>query len=232
MHSSIGKSTPAQRPPIAVIIDRTYPLSVVRSLKKQGAGLLEIRFDLFSQPFEAVCDYARTVRKASGLPLLGTIRETRANRAARLEQFCAIMPLVDAVDIEIDAAIRNRVIALARGKTVIVSEHDFKATPTDRRLAAIAQEAKRAGADIVKIAAHAKSRADVVRMLLFCARSPMPIVGISMGPHGTISRVAAPLFGSLFTYAFIGTLVAPGQLPLKKLAEELNLYYPKPGLPG
>jgi 3-dehydroquinate dehydratase-1 len=47
-----------------------------------------------------------------------------------------------------------------------------------------------------------------------------------MGDFGKISRVMAPVFGSLFTYGFLHSSVAPGQLPVAKLVEELALYYP------
>jgi 3-dehydroquinate dehydratase-1 len=47
-----------------------------------------------------------------------------------------------------------------------------------------------------------------------------------MGEYGTIARVLAPVFGSLFTYGYVTKSVAPGQLPVGKLIEELRLFYP------
>jgi 3-dehydroquinate dehydratase-1 len=83
-----------------------------------------------------------------------------------------------------------------------------------------------AGASLVKIAAMPHSADDVMRMLRFCNDTPHPMVAITMGELGTLSRVFAPLFGSLFSYAFLGDSVAPGQLSVDKLAEEFRLFYP------
>ena len=219
-----GGSTPR----VAAIIDRAMPLADVRKLVRRGADLLEIRLDLFKGPVEATLGYVAEVRNAVGVPLLGTVRETANNRKTRVEIFRLLVRLVDIVDIEIDASIRDTVIAMARKAhtKVIVSEHDFVKTPSDERLKGIAREAKKAGADIVKIAAMARSEDDTARMLGFCRRCPYPTIAIAMGDYGTISRVLAPLFGSLFSYGSVGKAVAPGQLPLDDLVSELRRYYP------
>jgi 3-dehydroquinate dehydratase I len=216
------------KPRVAAIIDRAMSLTDVKGLVRRGADLLEIRLDLFSGPAEETLGYVAEVRNAVGVPLLGTVRETAKNRKARVEIFRLLVQLVDIVDIEIDAPIRGAVIAMARKArtTVIVSEHDFAKTPSDTRLMSIAREAKKAGADIVKIAAMARSADDTARMLGFCRRCPTPAIAIAMGDYGTISRVLAPLFGSLVTYGSVGKAVAPGQLPLDDLVSELRRYYP------
>jgi 3-dehydroquinate dehydratase type I len=73
----------------------------------------------------------------------------------------------------------------------------------------------------------ARGRDDVTRVLRFWVESSIPTVAIAMGPLGTISRVIAPLFGSLFTYAFVGEReVAPGQLPLDELSSMIARLYP------
>jgi 3-dehydroquinate dehydratase-1 len=66
----------------------------------------------------------------------------------------------------------------------------------------------------------------VVRLLQFTAERKEPLVTLSMGEIGMLSRVAAPLFGSLFTYTFVGEAVAPGQLPFGELVAEMRRYYP------
>jgi len=136
------------------------------------------------------------------------------------------MPFVDAVDIEIDASINREIIAMARGKTIIVSEHDFEKMPDLSHLEKIASKANSLGATIIKIAAMAHNRQDVVRLMEFTAAKRNNLVTIAMGNYGAISRVLAPVFGSLFTYGFVKKSVAPGQLSLHKLVEELRLYYP------
>lgn len=211
---------------IAAIVDSVVPDSVLTGLSGRGADLIEMRLDLFDKDIDATLSFVEHVRNRTGLPLIGTVRESERIGTDRLAVFERLLPLVDAVDIEIDAGIRDQVVTKADGKTVIISEHDFEKTPSTARLEALAREAVEAGASIVKIAAMPRSPGDVVRMLRFCSDTPHPMVAIAMGELGTISRVLAPLFGSLFSYAFLGDSVAPGQLSLDKLAEEFRLYYP------
>lgn len=215
------------RPAVAAIIDRTMPVAEVKGLAARGADLLEMRVDLIDPNVDAAMAYVREVRAAVRMPLLGTLRETPTNATVRTRVFEDLIDQVDAIDIEIDTPIRDYVIQMAAGKIVVVSEHDYNATPDDNRLREIAKTARDAGGHIVKIAATAHTAGDVTRLMRFCEDCGMPAVMISMGERGTISRVLAPLFGSLFTYAFVNdAAVAPGQLHLERVVEELGLFFP------
>ncbi len=213
-------------PRVAATVDRLLPMDILRELPEKGVTILEIRVDCITEPFSAVAEYVKEIRNTVQLPLIGTIRETDGNRHNRLELFKQLIPLIDAIDIEIDTEINREVIGLSTGKTVIVSEHDFEKTPDEKGLENIVVTAKSLGADIIKIAVMAHSRADVTRLLQFTDTCPENLVAISMGEVGTISRIAAPLFGSLFTYAFGTDAVAPGQLSLEETVEELKRFYP------
>ena len=52
-----------------------------------------------------------------------------------------------------------------------------------------------------------------------------PLVSISLGRAGTVSRILAPLFGSCLTYAYVDSPVAPGQLNVSQLREELKKFF-------
>ncbi len=185
-----------------------------------------MRVDCYRQPIERVVHYLSEVREGTGLPMIGTVRENDFTHGQRLDIFTGIMPLVDAVDIELGAEISGKVTELAREKAIIVSEHDFTRTPGTATLRSMVERAADQGADIVKIATMANEREDVVRLLQFTHSCTMPVVSIAMGPLGSVSRVIAPLFGSLFTYGYISKPVAPGQLPLARLAEEVKTFFP------
>jgi len=214
------------RPRAVAVVDRVLPAARCAALRREGADLVEVRADLFREPLDRVAGFVLRLRRGSGLPLICTVRETRANRAVRLRLFERLLPLSDAVDIEVDTGIREEVIALAGGRTVIVSHHDFRAMPSDRHLRRIVDRAVAAGADIVKVAGMARSAGDAARLLAFCAASACPMVAIAMGPLGAVSRVVAPLFGSLFSYAFLRRAVAPGQLSLDQLTADYRRFYP------
>ncbi len=222
----IGNVELGKTPRIVAIIDNVIPVEKVTHNCKNSASILEIRVDCFKSDFDSLLQYISELRNKVALPMIGTIRETDNNRDKRLVMFKEILPLVDAIDIEIDTPIIHDVISNAADKTVIISEHNFNRTPDNEGLSAIVKKEKKLGANIIKIAAMAQSKDDVIRLLTFTGNRPESLVTIAMGEIGTISRIAAPLFGSLFTYAFLTDKVAPGQLSLKQTVEVLKLMYP------
>lgn len=222
----IGNISFGKKPRIVAIIDDFYPIEKIHWVKNKGADLIEIRVDCLEKEREAIIRYIKKIRDNIVLPSIGTLRETEFNKQDRLEMFKAVIPLVDAIDIEIDSDIVTDVIACASEKTIIISEHNYNKTPDIADLDSIVQTAKRLGADIVKIAAIANNRDDILRLLHFTETCQENLVSISMGEVGKVTRVIAPLFGSLFTYCFIGHEVASGQLSLEKMVEELTLFYP------
>jgi 3-dehydroquinate dehydratase-1 len=225
---SIGSVKLGVLPAVVAIVERPTSAALLQGLKGRGASLVEVRVDRFDAAQEILPHYIQQIRHLTGLPLIGTIRDNPWTTPVRGQLFEQMLPLVDAVDIEIDTPLRDGVIAAAHrlGKTVIVSEHDYEHTPPQSQLHNLVHEAQRAGADIVKLATMAKGPEDVVRLLQLCHGSTLPMVAIAMGEQGTVSRVVGPLFGSLFTFGFIDSVVAPGQLSLDVLVAQLKMYYP------
>lgn len=213
-------------PRVAVVVDRPLSREIAGEIRERGADLLEVRVDLFETPVEQTLEYVEQLRATAGLPLLGTVRETEANRAKRAGIFARLIPLVDAIDIEVDTPIRDEVMRGAQGKTIVLSEHDFGRMPDTDRLDGLVRVATDTEADILKVAGTAHTAYDVASLLAYCRSCPIPMVAIAMGEHGTVSRVLAPLFGSLFTYTFVNESVAPGQMALDELVRELKRYYP------
>lgn len=223
---SIGPVQLGDVPRVVAVIDTFVDLARIKALKRIGVDILEIRADLIAGDIPSLCVFIDKIKKMTGFSCIATVRETPENREKRLDIFKAIMPFADAVDIEIDASINRQVISHALGKTVIVSEHDFEKTPDTAHLESIVRKAHDLGGHIIKISAMAKSLHDVARLMLFTSACNKNLVTMSMGEFGTISRVLAPVFGSLFTYGYVTKQVAPGQLPVERLIEELRLYFP------
>lgn len=226
MSIRIGSLELGKRPAVVAIVDQKLALEEIAALRGEGVDLLELRVDLIALDDQALVDYLSSIRTSVGLPMIGTVRETETNTGRRVATFNSILPYVDAIDIELGSPLSREVTAAAAGKTIIVSEHDFTSTPDEAALHGMVARSLDQGAHIVKLATMANSPGDVTRLLRFTEDCSVPLVTIAMGPLGTVSRVIAPLFGSLFTYGFIRETVAPGQLSAKKLVEELNLYYP------
>jgi len=223
---SIGSLELGTRPVVTVIVDRPIPAASLGSLPQRGADCLEFRFDCFEMEREAIFDYLASVKEECPLPVIGTVRPNERTREWRIDIFRQLHPLIDAVDVELDASERDAVVSLFADKTVIVSEHDFESTPSDDVLRILIDKAVTSGADIVKLATMANTTSDVVRLLNACYTSGHPMVAIAMGEIGTLSRVCGFHYHSLFTFAFSESSVAPGQLSLDDMVRELERFYP------
>lgn len=126
------------------------------------------------------------------------------------------------VDIELETAarFRERIVRAARavGCRVIVSYHNFQETPSRAELERRIALSFASGADIVKVACLVRTRRDNARLLGLLDAGPALIV-VGMGKKGRLTRIAAPLLGSVFTYASIGggRETAEGQLDAASL---------------
>lgn len=231
---SIGSVELGKRPRIVVpLLDTEIRTDAARA--KELADIFELRIDLFQRHEQSYVAQLCEAARSQDVPLIATVRSVQEGGGValddqqRLALFEAALPHVDALDVEHHAEIRDRVIHLAQSsrKLAIVSHHDFDRTPTEPHLTGIVDEAQAAGADVVKLATAAQSFADVERLFgVLLSQRAKGLVAISLGPYGTISRVVFPLFGSLLTYGFLHQAVAPGQLSLADLRQELGRYDP------
>jgi len=222
----LGRLNLGKVPCIAVPFRDRTPPAAIRKAKREGAGIAELRIDLFSSA--APAHVLREIRKFHAFPTIATLRSRReggswrGGEKERLSLFRAVLPRVDAVDIELSSGTILKEVAGAAHKakkTVIISFHDFRKTPSAPRLAAVLRQAKSRGADIVKIAAFARSADDVKRLADFTlANRSKNLIVIAMGKKGTVSRILFPALGSLVTFAHGGQRTAPGQLSCRALA--------------
>jgi 3-dehydroquinate dehydratase-1 len=132
------------------------------------------------------------------------------------------------VDIELEAPedhIRE-ITALAKKLDckVIISYHNYTETPGLKELYKIADTCYALGADIAKLAVKAGNRSDAARLLsLYSMNKPM--VALSMGSEGKITRILSPFLGAVFTFAAMdeGEATAPGQILYSEMKELLDL---------
>jgi 3-dehydroquinate dehydratase-1 len=201
-----------------------------------GVDVAELRVDWYSS-FEP--GYVRgQVAMFRGLPTLATVRSKTdggywpGTEPERLRLYEALLPEVDAIDVELSAAeILPGVVdaAKAQDKLVVVSHHDFAGTPSADRLAGIAEGARAAGADLVKVSTMAHDAGDLRVLTAFTLQyQSMGLIVIAMGAQGAASRVFFPLLGSRITYSALGDgeLHAPGQLPFSETARLLGTFSP------
>ncbi len=203
------------------------PVASAARAKKLGADMLELRIDLLED------DAGRILKdvKTTGLPIIITNRAKNEGGAwngaenDRIRTLLSLMPVADAIDIELSAKMRDAVVKKAKsaGKTVIISTHDFQKTPDFDSMIGTLKESFDAGADIAKLAVMPGSLEDVLRLLDATLHAGGAVCTIAMGETGRHSRVIAPVYGSVMTYGYVETATAPGQLRVDELKTILNL---------
>ncbi|MDY3819086.1 MAG: type I 3-dehydroquinate dehydratase [Lachnospiraceae bacterium] len=104
-----------------------------------------------------------------------------------------------------------------KGAVVIASHHNFELTPSADEMTDILETMRAANADIVKLAVMPNQMTDVTRLLSVTAQfheqhPKQPLVTMSMGAMGLISRVCGESFGSCITFGADGAASAPGQM--------------------
>lgn len=148
-----------------------------------------------------------------------------------LHQVAAESKVVDFIDVEYfytedaDVEVYN---LQKMGAKVITSHHDFHETPSADVLFMLLEQMKHSNADIVKLAMMPQSADDVLRLLSetnhFHKRYPnQPLITMSMGKLGAISRVCGETFGSCVTFGAGKNASAPGQIPMEELQQILEV---------
>lgn len=141
----------------------------------------------------------------------------------------------DLVDIELSNGphfIQTIKDAAAGNVRIILSFHDFEATPDKDFLYRKVEEMARLGTAVAKIACMPQTPLDVLRLLEVTSLArkafpSLPLCTMSMGGLGSLSRVAGFLYGSDMAFAVAREVSAPGQIPIgeaRSIAESLLRY--------
>ena len=114
------------------------------------------------------------------------------------------------------------------GVKVILSNHDFNKTPIKFEIIARLIKMQSLNADIAKIAVMPSTIDDLLTLLSATHEvnsqfGEIPIVTMSMGRTGMLSRISGQIFGSAITFGAAGQASAPGQLEAEELKEILEL---------
>ncbi len=233
MALAIGECILGDTPRVALALRDNVARSDVDLYIGRGVDMVELRIDQFEDgPVEYVQEQ---LRRFSGIPRIGTVRGRaegggwRLDEQQRLALYRAVIPHVEAVDIEINAdAIHDAVVEAAKTAEVPVigSFHDFQKTPDENRLNEIIARGIKSGVDIVKIACHCADQQDaraLTRVLLDNPEQALIVIG--MGAAGAATRLFLPALGSLIVYTFLGEPTAPGQLNCDDTIRYLNTFY-------
>ncbi|MEI6385769.1 MAG: type I 3-dehydroquinate dehydratase [Spirochaetota bacterium] len=205
--------------------------------------VIEWRADFFAalSDTKAVIEMVRRIGEvASDCTLIFTIRSHREGgqpnslsdrEAIELSAAICRETGIDYVDCELSNKTGDieylRDIAHSSGTKIIGSYHNFELTPDMDFLVGRMLAAKDLGLDVAKVAVMPRSEFDVLTLLgatlLGKQRSGLPLITMSMGGLGSVSRMVGGVFGSGLSFAVGQSASAPGQVPIEELRTVLGI---------
>lgn len=232
------------RPKIIVpIVGQTEDeiLELAKDIKNVDCDLVEWRIDFFNRVTEAgeVSRISKKVHELIERPLLITFRTKKEGGVLELEdsKYFEIYNevinngVVDLLDVELfmDSERVDSLIKTAHNKDIkiVMCNHDFDATPERDEIVHRLVLMEEKGADICKIAVMPNSNEDVLTLLnatrIAREKVTRPLITMSMGSLGMISRLSGEVFGSTATFGSAKQASAPGQVPVSELRKILEI---------
>lgn len=212
-----------------------------KNMRHLPAEVIEWRADCFAEVMNLgkVRMVLQELRDVLGdMPILFTFRtmaeggkrEITYSDYEKLLVYVSKEKLADIVDVEVffDDRVSKLIEKLhENGAKVIASNHDFGGTPEKEEILRRLQKMQELHADIPKIAVMPQNAGDVLTLLeatyeMNQMYADRPIVTMSMGGYGMLSRLNGEVFGSALTFGAGEQSSAPGQVPAKELLAYLE----------
>ncbi len=232
----LGSGTPLVCSPL-VGRTRERLIAEAANVAAKKPDVIEWRVDYFEGIADAkvVVEIGGAMRKVIGdLPLIFTRRSVKEggepipiddDGVVRLYDAVGASGHVDFIDFEMGNdpghVKRVRESTRAHRTRIILSYHNFGYTPGQEFLVQRFLEAERLGADVAKVAVMPRDRADVLTLLAATAqaddKAKIPLISMSMGPLGAVTRMIGGAFGSSLSFAVGEGSSAPGQMPIADL---------------
>lgn len=212
-------------------------LAELANVLEKKPDIIEWRADFFKGIVntDEVVALANKIKGIAGdLPIIFTIRSTREGGQT--------IPLSDSEAIELNAAICTNTsveyvdcelsnlpehfqqlckVARENSTKIIASFHNFNCTPSKESLEQKFTQAEEYGADVAKVAVMPKKLEDVLTLLSATLeaknRLKIPVISMSMGGLGAVTRMFGGVFGSTVSFAVGQSSSAPGQVPIEDL---------------
>ncbi len=215
----------------------------VQLILAKKPDILEWRVDFFEgigNSAEVIRVAQRIKQLAGDIPLLFTRRSSREGGETISLSEDEVLALynavcesrqVDIIDFEMSndpthiALLRQA--SRANDVKLILSFHNFSLTPGLEALNQRFLQAEQLGADIAKVAVMPRNLEDVLTLLSATLQSSqalkIPLISMSMGAYGSLTRLFGWTFGSALTFAVGAASSAPGQVPIEDLNTVLRI---------
>ena len=225
----LGEGIPKICVPLTGITKESI-LAEAEKAREAGADLVEWRMDFWEESdkkkyLEEILFSMSCILKE--MPLIFTIRSREEGglfseseeEYETLNMIAAASGVPSLIDIEVfsDTEKKKDLIARIRKKGVlcIASYHDFEKTESYEALLKRFLEMEQTDADILKLAMMPENFDDAAELMKAAGemrkRTTKPLIAISMGSSGAVSRIAGEFFGSCITFGTAGDASAPGQ---------------------
>ena len=211
-------------------------LNSLESVVKMSPDIIEWRADFFKP--EKLSDYENVLSDMKDvlddIPLIFTFRTLKegGNKDITWEQYCSLCEYISKIgdmynvifiDIEI---FQNKEYASclikkihSNNMKVIGSNHHFDMTPGTGEMTDILKYIEKSGADICKLAVMPLDKEDVKKLIetskIADKELKVPVITISMGELGAVTRVVPYITKSVITFAAGDNASAPGQPDIK-----------------
>ncbi|WP_455538174.1 type I 3-dehydroquinate dehydratase [Terrisporobacter sp.] len=221
-----------------------------KQVASMDVDIVEWRCDFFEEIFDEskVIELIKEIRFIlKEKPLIFTIRSKVEggeisiddNKYIDLYKEVCKLNTIDIIDIELrigEENIKELVSLFHENNTkIILSKHDFQKTPSLDKMLEYLLKMQNLKCDIPKLAVMPKDYLDVVKLLEVTAimkekYDDTPVITMSMGDKGMISRIGGQVFGSCLTFTSGIKASAPGQIGIEDLRTSMRIidkYYEK-----
>ncbi len=205
-----------------------------KSVVQMGPDIIEWRVDYFDQAGDpaATADTLKEISQyLTDIPLIFTLRHVCEGGAKEYPQDVRLATIKAAVEtgcadiVDIEACNEKefidevKAVTAANGSKLILSYHDFQTTPSEDFIFNKLVEEQALGADLPKLACMPQNFGDVLTLMKATYRArtggvDQPMITMSMGEVGKISRVIGDYYGSDMSFVVGQAASAPGQIPV------------------
>ncbi len=223
-------------------VNKSMLLEEIQELNQYPYDVIEWRIDCYDDVFsvEKVLDTLQAIYEEVGNKLLlvtyrthkeGGSKEISTTQYVRLLSAIMQSKLVDLIDVEseFDEESVSQLVKIANENAIhtVFSHHSFTQTYSSDKIIDCLETMDQKGASILKIAMMPKSPQDVLTLLQATTsmqtKTNKPIITMSMGKLGLISRLSGEVFGSCMTFASAKQASAPGQIQANEVENILNI---------
>lgn len=215
----------------------------VEEIASHSPDVIEWRIDYYDQldHQEHIVSALNAIQPmVEEIPILLTFRhiseggykeESQETRLRVIEAACGTGQ-ISMVDVEqanepefLDAV---KAIVKKHGVKLVLSAHDFKNTPSEQEIVDSIKRSRELGADVAKLAVMPRAFTDVLTLAKATYRArtqevDIPLITVSMGEMGSITRVLGGEFGSDLSFLCSSGASGPGQIDIEEFREMAKL---------